>query len=136
MWPFLSTPADAVQLIMLIGMTIMGVSHILQPQMWADFFAAIHRQGHTGLVGKVMLVELWPALLIVSLHQVWSGPAIALTIYGWLLLAKVVISLVVPALPMRAMTIPARGAKRSFIPGGIALLALSAATAAALFWPA
>jgi hypothetical protein len=135
MLPALTSPADAVQLIMVIGCTIMGISHIAQPRMWADFFAAVHRQGHAGLVAKVMLVELWPALLIVTLHQVWSGPAIVLTIYGWLLLIKVAVSLVLPSLPMRALAIPSRSPKRAFVPGGIALLAVAALTAFALTSP-
>jgi hypothetical protein len=135
MFPAITTPAAFVELAMLIGMSIMGVSHIVQSRMWAEFFAAVHRLGRPGLVGKVMLVELWPALLIVTLHQVWSGPAIVLTLYGWLLLAKVTISLLAPALPMRAMTIPQSGPRRTFIPGGIALVAIAGTAAAALYLP-
>lgn len=134
MWTFLSDPPSFVQLVVLISSLIIGLSHILQPTLWAEYFADLRARGRAGLVSKVLQVELWPALLIVSLHQVWSGPAIVVTIYGWLLLLKVVIGLILPSLGMASMSIP-EGAPRSFIPAGILMLAIGAAASAALFWP-
>lgn len=133
MWPVIETPQAAVQLVMLIACAIIGVSHILQPELWREFFADLAARGRAGMVTKVMIVELMPALLIVSLHQVWSGPAIVLTLYGWLLLAKVIMAFIVPGIAIRSMTLPER-APAAFIPAGVVLLGVSAASAAALVW--
>lgn len=135
MWPFLTDPPAFVQLVVLISSLLIGLSHILQPALWADYFANLRARGRAGLVTKIMQVELWPALLIVSLHQVWAGPAIVVTIYGWLLLVKVTIGLLLPDLGIASMAIPER-APRSFIPAGLLMLLIDVAAGAALFWPA
>ena len=135
MWPFLTDPPSFVQLVVLISSLIVGLSHILQPALWGEYFADLRARGRAGLVSKIMQVELWPALLIVSLHQVWAGPAIVVTIYGWLLLLKVTIGLLLPNLGMASMAIPER-TPRSFISAGVLMLAIGAAAGAALFWPA
>lgn len=131
----LSTPAAFVEFVMLLTGAIMGLSHIVQPGMWAEYFGALAERGRAGVVTKVLQVELWPALLIVSLHQVWSGPAIVVTVVGWLMLAKVAIGLLAPDLALRSMRMAGRGG-RSFIPAGIALLVVSGFAGAALFFPA
>lgn len=135
MWSFLTDPPSFVQLVVLISSLIIGVSHIVQPGLWGEYFADLRARGRAGLVAKIMQVELWPALLIVSLHQVWAGPAIVVTIYGWLLLVKVGVGLILPNLGMASMAIPER-APKSFVPAGAVMLAIGAAAGAALFWPA
>ncbi len=135
MWPFLTDPPSFVQFVVLISSLIIGVSHIVQPGLWGEYFADLRARGRAGLVSKIMQVELWPALLIVSLHQVWAGPAIVVTIYGWLLLLKVAVGLTMPNLGMASMAIPERSPK-SFMPAGAVMLAIGAAAGAALFWPA
>ena len=135
MWPFLTDPPSFVQLVVLISSLIIGVSHIVQPGLWGEYFADLRARGRAGLVAKIMQVELWPALLIVTLHQVWTGPAIVVTIYGWLLLLKVSAGLILPDLGMASMAIPER-APKSFVPAGAVMLAIGAAAGAALFWPA
>src|SRR5690606_3503794 len=60
MWPFLSDAASTVEFVMLVGCVPMGVSHIVRPALWVEFFARLHAQGTAGLVGKVLAVELWP----------------------------------------------------------------------------
>ncbi|CAN7471156.1 hypothetical protein LJR016_003121 [Devosia sp. LjRoot16] len=134
MWPFLTDPPSFVQLVVLISSLIVGLSHILQPALWGEYFADLRARGRAGLVSKIIQVELWPALLIVSLHQVWAGPAIVVTVYGWLLLLKVTIGLTLPSLGMASMAIPEQ-APRSFVPAGVLMLAIGAAAGAALFWP-
>lgn len=135
MWLFLTDPPSFVQLVVLISSLIIGVSHIVQPGLWGEYFTDLRARGRAGLVTKILQVELWPALLIVSLHQVWAGPAIVVTIYGWLLLVKVTVGLILPNLGMASMAIPER-APKSFVPAGVVMLAIGAAAGAALFWPA
>jgi hypothetical protein len=130
----LATPAAFVDFVMLLSGLLMGLSHIVQPGMWADYFARLAARGRAGVVTKIMQLELWPVLLIVGLHQVWSGPGIVVTVVGWLLLAKVAIGLLAPELALRSMRMAERG-PRSFVPAGVGLLVVSGFAGAALCWP-
>jgi hypothetical protein len=133
MWPFIDDGASAVQFIMVVACAIMGVSHILRPQMWIEFFGHLHTQGVRGVVVRTFMLELWMALVIVTFHQVWWGPGIVLTLYGWALLTKVTISMLVPEIGLRSLAMAQRG-ERAFHFAGILLLAVGAFAAAALVW--
>jgi hypothetical protein len=132
MWPFLSDAQSIVQFLMCIACVPMGLSHILRPAMWVDFFTKLHAQGTSGLVLKVLAVELWPALLIVGLHQVWWGPGIVLTLYGWAQFAKVWLALFVPEIGMRSMAMAQTRGERGFILGGMLLMVVGLSAGAAL----
>jgi hypothetical protein len=118
------TPAAAVELLMLPGLAIMGLSHIVRPDVWTRFFADLATRGTSGVVMRTAMLELWPALLIVTLHPVWSGPGLALTLYGWALMAKACLSLLAPEIALRGLALAGHGA-RAFLPGGVLLLVLA-----------
>jgi hypothetical protein len=135
MWPFITDAPSAIEFMMLIACVPMGLSHIVRPQLWVDFFTRVHAQGTAGLVGKVLAIELWPALLIVSLHQVWSGPGIVLTLYGWAQFTKVFLALLVPSIGMRSLEMAQTKGTRGFIAGGVMLIVVGLSAGAALFGP-
>jgi hypothetical protein len=131
----LSLVSDApsfVQLVVLMSCVVMGLSHIIRPQMWVDYFTSLHAEGTRGVITRTFTLELWAALLIVALHQVWHGPAIVVTIYGWLLLAKVTVSMLIPELGLRSLAMASQG-PRAFVIAGCVLLAIAACAGAALF---
>jgi hypothetical protein len=108
-WPVATDARSAVQMMMGIACTLTGLSHVLQPHIWQDYFAALHARGLSGVLTKTMTWELWPALIIVTLHQAWNGPGILLTLYGWLLLIKCAVSLLLPQVGVRSTAIAQRG---------------------------
>ena len=131
MWPFITDVPSAVQMIMLISCVLMGLSHLLQPQIWSTFFAHLVERGTFGLVANQFLNSA-PGAIIVALHQVWTGPAIILTLYGWALLLKAVIALVVaPNVGMRSLKMSRHG-DNAFRIGGVGLLGVGVACALAL----
>ncbi len=130
MWPFVTDVPSAVQMIMLISCVLMGLSHLLQPRLWSEFFAHLAERDRFGLVANQFL-NAAPAAIIVSLHQVWSGPAIVLTLYGWLLLLKSCIGLLLPELGMRSLKLSRHG-DSAFRAAGVALLIIGLACARAL----
>ncbi len=131
-WPVVSDAQSAIQLAMCIGCLLMGLSHLVQPEMWQRYFATLHQQGVVGVVTRTMFFELWPAIVIVTLHQVWHGPGIILTLYGWLALAKCAISLLAPQVGVRSLGL-AQGS-RSFAIAGSFLIAVSFSSGLALLW--
>ncbi len=124
---------SAVQFMMGIGCTLIGLSHMLQPRVWQDYFSALHERGEAGVFTRTVTWELWPALIIVTLHSVWSGPGAILTIYGWLLLLKCAVSLLLPQVGLRSMAMAQRG-PATFVVGGVVSICIGLASAAALLW--
>ncbi len=133
MFPLVHDATSAVQFVMFVSCTIMGLSHMLRPQLWVEFFDRLHAQGTTGVVTRTFMLELWPAMAIVALHQVWWGPGIWLTIYGWAQLAKVTVAMLSPEAALRSMAMARRD--KAFLWGGLLLLSIAASAGAALIWP-
>ena len=125
------TVAKGVELVLAPAFILMGLSHILRPGMWTKLFGDLHAMGSTGVIYRTFMLELWPALAILTLHQVWSGPGVVLTIYGILLSAKCALAMLFPEIALRSMAM-AKGGARSFVPAGIVLLALGASCVWAL----
>jgi hypothetical protein len=132
MWSFIKDGPSFVQFVLLVSCPLLGLSHIVQPQMWIDYFNGLHAKGTSGVITRTFTMELWPALLIVSLHQVWHGVAIVITIYGWLMLTKVAVSLLCPEAGLRSLAMASRG-PRGFILAGCVLVAIGGVAGLALF---
>jgi hypothetical protein len=117
-------------MVMLLSCGLMGLSHLFQPRLWSEFFAHLVERGRVGLVFN-QFVNAAPAAVVVSLHQVWSGPAVVLTLYGWLLFIKSAIGLLLPGFGMRSLKLSRHG-DGAFRAAGLALLLVALASGLAL----
>jgi hypothetical protein len=66
---------------------VFGLSHLVQPRLWAEFFIRLHDKGAVGSLLNGLL-NLPLALLIVAFHHTTHGVALVVTLIGWALLAK------------------------------------------------
>lgn len=105
----------------------MGVSHLAQPRPWVEFFTARRAIGRPGPVTN-SFINSTSGIVIVSLHQVWSGPAVVLTLFGWLLPAKSAMSLLRPEIGLRALSLSRHG-DQAFRAAEIGLLVIGGACA-------
>jgi hypothetical protein len=80
----------------------MGLSHLLQPKMWEDFFNYLHDKGTTGNMINAM-IALGMGTLILAFHPVWKGPLILVTLYGLSQFLKGGMFLVVPELGLKSI---------------------------------
>lgn len=119
------THAHAVELLLCPAFVLLGLSHIVQPAMWRDYFVDLHGQGPRGIVTRSFTLELWPALLILCFHQVWSGPAVLLTLYGHALCTKVLLSLLAPSIGLRSLAMADKG-DTGFRVAGVVLVGMGA----------
>jgi hypothetical protein len=78
-----------------------GVSHVLHPHDWVDFFARLRDQGRSGMFAEGFLALSFGAI-IVAFHDVRSGPAVGLTIIGWGQVLKGMARLLAPGLSLGA----------------------------------
>ena len=74
---------------------VTGVSHIVQPRVWARFFMDLHSKGEVGSFLNALL-HFPLGVLIVSFHNVWHGLPVVLTLIGWGLVLKSFIYFVFP----------------------------------------
>ena len=132
MQPTSSAP-DAVRALLAIPFLVMGLSHTMQPAMWREYFVRLHAEGPPAVVTRTFTLELWPALLLVVFHRDWTWPAVILTAYGHLLLLKIVLSLLAPAIGLRSLAMAGHG-DAGFRWGGLVLVALGV-LCLALSWP-
>jgi hypothetical protein len=124
MLPFITDAPSAVQFTMLLLCGIIGLSHLLRPEIWTRFFTLLAAHGTSGVVVH-SLMSVSAVIIIVPFHNVWSGPAVAVTLWGWLMLAKVLLGLVVsPATAVRSLHLSERG-DTGFRIAGIVMLVVA-----------
>ena len=123
MWPFVTNTTSAIEFVMLITCVLMGASHVVQPRIWSAFFEQLREKGVAGLVANSFINSV-PGAVIVALHQVWAGPAVLLTMFGWLLLIKAAIGLWLPAVGLRSLNLSRHG-DTAFRAAGVGLLVVA-----------
>jgi hypothetical protein len=81
---------------------LMGLSHLLQPQLWVRFFDVMRQ---TGLAAAIIPIYTLPfALVLIVGHNVWVWDwPLFLTIAGWGMTIKCALYLLVPGLTDRML---------------------------------
>ena len=92
----------SVEVLAIILFGVLGLSHILQPRAWAEFFILLRGRREAGVFVDGFL-NLPLAAIIIAFHNVWSGVPLLLTVVGWCLLFKSLIRLCAPKLALRMM---------------------------------
>jgi len=114
----------AVEILAIILFGVLGLSHILQPRAWAEFFILLRGKGETGAFVDGLL-NLPLAGVIVGFHNTWSGIPAVLTLVGWCLLIKSLIRFCAPKLALRVMARVAVERSWEFQVAGAGLVALA-----------
>ena len=93
---------EAIQKLAAASFFIIGLSHIVQPRLWAEFFIAIRGRGNTGaFINGFIHFPL--GAFIVAFHNRWQGIPLVLTLIGWGLVLKGLICFVFPSLAMKSL---------------------------------
>ena len=108
-----------------IQFLVMGLSHVVQRRAWVEFFVWLRDRGRAGVFAHGFL-SLGFGALVVAFHDVWTGPAVVLTVVGWLYLAKSLQCFVVPQLGLRSLARVSPERAWEFVVPGLAFLLLSA----------
>jgi hypothetical protein len=116
---------EAIELFAALNFLVTGLSHLVQPRGWVEFFVWLRSKGHAGVFVNGLL-SLTFGSLVVAFHNVWTGLPMVLTIVGWLHVAKGTLSLVAPSVGMRSLERVSLERKGEFLGAGIGLLALAA----------
>jgi hypothetical protein len=90
----------SVEVLAIILSGVLGLSHILQPKAWAEFFILLRDNKEAGVFVDGFL-NLPVAAVIIGFHNTWSGIPLVLTLVGWCLLIKSLIRFWAPQLALR-----------------------------------
>lgn len=112
-----------VQIFAAVNFLIMGISHIVQPQAWVEFFLLLRGKGRAGAFLNGFL-SLGMGSFIVAFHNVWSGPAAVLTVMGWLWVLKALLTFAKPEVGMKGLSRVSMERSREFVTAGVFLVAL------------
>jgi hypothetical protein len=114
----------AVQIYAIINFTVIGISHIVRPRVWVDFFVFLRERGEAG-VFAVALLNLIFGSIIVAFHNVWSGIPLVLTVAGWANVVKALIYFAFPAVGLRRFQFLSHERANLVVGGGIIFLLLA-----------
>lgn len=113
----------AVEKLAIVCFFVIGVSHIFQPRILAQFFIDLRGKGETGSFINAF-IHFPLGALIVAFHNVWEGIPVILTIlgYGWVL--KSLVYFVFPSFGLKSMSRVSLETSWEFIIAGIIMLGL------------
>ena len=121
----------ALEIFMVIQLTIIGLSHILHHRAWAEFFIWLRAKGRAGAFANGF-TSLAAGSMILGFHRVWSGIPLVLTIFGVLNVIKAAQCFLLPELSMRSMGRVSLERSREFAAAGVVSLALAGLVAYSL----
>ena len=112
----------SIEIFAAINFLILGLSHVLQHEAWAEFFVKLHSRGRPGAFVNGFL-SLGTGSLIVAFHNVWSWPGVLLTAIGYSMVLKALIVFVRPDLGLASMgRVTAENSWKFVIPGVLLIL--------------
>ena len=114
----------SVEVLAIIWFGVLGLSHLLQPKAWVEFFILLRGKGEPGAFVDGFL-NLPLAGVIIGFHHTWSGIPVALTLVGWGLLIKSLIRFCAPRLALRLMARVSVERSREFQVAGAGFLVLA-----------
>lgn len=100
---------------------MLGLSHIAQPRVWAQFFIDIRAKGETGPFVNAF-IHFPMGALIVSFHNVWQGIPMVLTLLGYAWVLKGLVHFVFPKRGLETMARVSLERSGEFVVAGVVLM--------------
>jgi hypothetical protein len=113
-----------VDVLAIIWLTVLGLSHLVRPREWIDFFTRLRDGGDAG-VFAVAILHLIPGTLIAAAHNRWTWPAVVLTVVGWGWITKGSLYVLFPAVGRWSLATVRAGREKRFRGAGLVLLAIA-----------
>jgi len=115
----------AVQKLTALFFLVTGLSHILQPRVWVQFFIMLREKGEVGSFWNAF-IHFPLGAFIVAFHNIWHGlPGVIVTIIGWGLTIKGAIYFLFPRFGVRMLATISMERSWQFVVAGIFSVALA-----------
>lgn len=115
---------QSAQAIAAVFLFLIGASHVAAPRAWVELIVLLRGKGALGslLVG---VLSLPMGVLVVGFHNVWHGPQLLLTLYGYWQLVRCLIFFCLPNLGVRLLGGVDAARPQRYALAGLPLLGLS-----------
>ncbi|MDP9099912.1 MAG: hypothetical protein M3N48_13130 [Verrucomicrobiota bacterium] len=115
----------AVQKLSAIFFLVVGLSHILQPRVWVQFFILLREKGEVGSFLNAF-VHFPLGAFIVAFHSIWHGfPGTIVTLIGWGLMIKGAVYFLFPRFGLRMLGVVSMERSWHFVVAGVLSVALA-----------
>lgn len=121
-----------VEIVAVIAMTLAGLSHLLCPRAWVEFFTILREKREAGVLA-VGMMHLPLGLLIVVCHNRWGGWPTVLTVLGYSWTFKSALYLLFPRVGLVSLSRVTVERAWLFRVAGGAIIVLAAVVAVPLF---
>jgi len=113
----------SIQIIAAVSFFVIGISHIIQPRVWTEFFIAIRNKGEMGSFINAF-IHFPLGVLIVGFHNVWHGIPLVLTLMGYAYILKSFIYFVFPKRGLKTMSRVSLERSWEFVVAGVVLIGI------------
>ena len=114
----------AIEKLAIVSFFVIGLSHILQPRAWAQFFIEIREKGPSGSFINAF-IHFPLGALILAFHNVWHGIPMILTLMGYGLVLKSVFYFVLPQRAIKSLGRVSLERSWEFVVAGVISLGIS-----------
>jgi len=114
----------AIQKLAIVNFLVIGLSHIIQPRAWAQFFIDIREKGATGSF-IVAFIHFPLGALIIAFHNVWHGLPMILTFIGYGSLLKSLVYFIFPERGLKSLSRVSLEKQWEFVAAGVFSIGLS-----------
>jgi hypothetical protein len=114
---------SSIQILAIVSFFVIGLSHIFQSRVWAQFFIDLRNKGEVGSFVNAF-IHFPLGALIVAFHNVWQGVPTILTLigYGWVL--KSLIYFVSPSSGLKSLSRVSLERSWEFVVAGIVMVSI------------
>ena len=121
--PYISIMEASVEKLTALYFLFMGLSHIVQPRAWVQFFIMLREKQD---VGSLLhgLVHFPLGAFIVAFHNVWHGIPMIVTIIGWGLVIKSTIYFTCPRHGVKMLSMVSLERSWQFVVAGVISVAI------------
>jgi hypothetical protein len=123
----------SIEIFVLVSLAVVSLSHIVRASAWTAYFDLLRRHGAAGVMVNGMMA-LWFGALIVAFHNLWSWPAIIVTLIGWAQVLKGTLHLCIPGVGERSLGLVSTNPERKFMLAGAGMLVVTVVVAVTLFF--
>ena len=113
----------AIQKLAIVSFFVIGLSHIFQPRVWAQFFIDLRSKGEIGSFINAF-IHFPLGALIVAFHNVWQGIPTILTLLGYAWVLKGFIYFVLPSHGLKSMSRVSLERSWEFVAAGVLILGI------------
>ena len=109
---------SSIQKLAIVSFFVIGLSHMIQPRVWALFFIDVRSKGEIGSFINAF-IHFPLGALIVAFHNVWHGIPMVLTLVGYAWVLKSFIYFVSPSRGLKSMSRVSLEKSWEFIVAGV-----------------